>query len=313
MVTGPLTPMIRFAPPAWSCGKPGFHPFPCHGHLCMRGTAARPPWRPRAVPMHPVLSALDEQSISDRCPHRRMPRSRASAYRRRGPRRRRHGPVSPTVEGESPALVVASREHQCRRRVLHGMDVKQEIDGIYQRADFPCASELHAVAGAVEHLGGPETVEILIDVARCGGIDRIEPRVGGCVHEGEGELAAGRVDLFVHQITEGVRAAELVAMNQRAQHHMRAGGTAVERRHVVDSDISLAVRVICRARSARPRYELVVPWIGRVEPMRGRPFGKSCWRACRRRTISADSDRLRSGGQSASTIRSDAIPDSCRR
>ena len=67
--------------------------------------------------------------------------------------------------GKPPALVQGTREHQRSRRMLHGMDVEQQIDGVHQRADFPRSPELDTVAGTVENIGRPEAVEILVDVA----------------------------------------------------------------------------------------------------------------------------------------------------
>ena len=55
-----------------------------------------------------------------------------------------------------------------------------------------------------------------------------------------------RPDALAQQVVESVRTAELVAMDQRAQHHMRAGRAAVERGHVVDTGLSPTTRDIER-------------------------------------------------------------------
>ena len=47
------------------------------------------------------------------------------------------------------------------------------------------AAQLGAVAWAIEHVGRPDSVEILIDEAGCRRIVRIESLIGGDVREGE--------------------------------------------------------------------------------------------------------------------------------
>ena len=125
--------------------------------------------------------------------------------------------------------------------MLHGVDVEQQIDGVNQRADFPRTPEFDAVAGAIENLGRPEAVEILVDVARDDGVGGVESAVCSDVHEGEGELAPVRPHSLAQQVVDGMRAAELVAVHQRTQHHMRAGCAAVEHRHIVDPGVSPAI------------------------------------------------------------------------
>ena len=114
--------------------------------------------------MGPVLPALDEQGIAGTF---RIAEFSVVAQPRAGGVARVANDVDRCrdADGKSPALVERAGENQRRRRILHGMDVEQQIDGVHQRANFPRPPQLDTVAGTIEHFGGPDTVEILVDIA----------------------------------------------------------------------------------------------------------------------------------------------------
>ena len=92
-----------------------------------------------------------------------------------------------------------------------------------QGADLPRSRQLGGSPIAVERGEVPEAIEVLIDPAGRRRIVGIEGLISIDVHEAEAEPALGRANVVLKQPFQGDGAAGLVAMNDGADHHMRAG------------------------------------------------------------------------------------------
>ena len=105
--------------------------------------------------------------------------------------------------------------------------------------------------GAVEHVGRPQPVEVLVHAARrerIGGVERAE-RVD--VGEHERQRAAHRPHVLAQQPVVGDRAADLVAVRQRLDRHVRARALGGEPPHVGNAGV--AARPSDRGRGTRRR------------------------------------------------------------
>ena len=144
----------------------------------------------------------------------------------------------PTLAGQRHRPIEGAGQHQRRRRILHRVDVEQEIGGVDERAQGPGAGKFDRLARAVEGGLVPQPVEILVDKARDHRIARIETAIGGDIVEGQGQHSPARPQPGAEQPVEGDGPADLVAMGQCRDQHMRPRDAAVEGRDIVDPDIA---------------------------------------------------------------------------
>ena len=182
-----------------------------------RRPASRPP-----APRLPVLAAFDQQRIARIVG---VVEERVVAQPLAG----RVAAVDDDVLGraerlrELDALALPAGHRERRAAIGHRMQVEQVVDAIVERAQFARAGEIGGLPRAVQHLGGPQPVEVLVDAARRERIGGIERFVGGDVGEADRQRAARRPEFLGEQPVERDRAADLVAVRQRLQQDVRAG------------------------------------------------------------------------------------------
>ena len=187
---------------------------------------------------------------------------------------------------EAAAFLERPRDGERRGLVLHRMDVEQQIRGLDDGPQFARAAQLGRRGGAIQPLGRPDAVEILVHVARLAGHLRIEVLVGEDVAEGEGERAACRAEPLAEQPVERDRAADLVAVHERRHQHARPGRAGVEAMHVVDAGAAVAVAGDVR-RAEFDRIELRRTVHGAAPPMAAPPIAApEAAAAMRRRKVS---------------------------
>src|SRR6202043_3116431 len=124
---------------------------------------------------------------------------------------------------------------------LHRVYVEQKIGSVDDRTQSASARQLHRLARAVERRGGPEAIEIFVDIPRCGRDPRIKAAIGGNVVEGQGQLALSRLQPGAVQTIERDRAANLVAVCQGGDQNVRSGDAGIEGRVVIDTGIAGSV------------------------------------------------------------------------
>ena len=151
--------------------------------------------------------------------------------------RRRHADFGSKLA----ALGERAGQHQRRRGLLHRMQVKQQIDLGQQRLDLAGAVQFDRTARAVQRIGAPDAVHVLIDEARGGRVIGIEARIGGDVAEDQGQPAFGRHEFLAQQQVERMGAADLVAVDQRGDRRLRPGLAGVEQMGIGNADIAFAV------------------------------------------------------------------------
>ncbi len=162
----------------------------------------------------------------------------------------------PTCRANSRERGKQARQHQRRGRVLHRMQVEQEVGAVHYRPQRAGALKFERVAWAVERVGLPEAVEVLVDVARRHRVARIELAIRRDIVEGEGQPAAPRLDAGAKQLVERDHAADLVAMGQRADQDMRPRLGGRERRDVIDPGVALPVGFDVGRRQLHPVGEV---------------------------------------------------------
>src|SRR5690348_7767621 len=103
------------------------------------------------------------------------------------------------------------------------MQVEEQIDRIDYRTYLAGSFQFaRASRRIVQHRARPHAVEIFVDEARGVGLGRIESPVGCNIREGERKSPATWPQLRAQQRIDHDRAAYLVAMRERIDHHMRA-------------------------------------------------------------------------------------------
>src|SRR6266705_307671 len=102
------------------------------------------------------------------------------------------------------------------------MQVEQIVDVVVDRTQLARARQLDARTRAIEHLGRPEPVEVLVDAARREGIGGVEPVVCGNVGEDQRQDATERAQSFAQESIERNRTANFVAMRERLYEDMGA-------------------------------------------------------------------------------------------
>ena len=129
-----------------------------------------------------------------------------------------------------------------RHDVLAGrMDVEDVLGLGHRRPHLAGAAQLDAVFRAVEPGARPDAVEVVRDQPALERLRRIEGLVGGDVGEAQRQRADLRPHAAVEQMADGDHAAELVAVGQGVDHHVRAGLAGLEAVHVVDAGVAGAV------------------------------------------------------------------------
>ena len=152
------------------------------------------------------------------------------------------------------------------------MEVEQVVDAIVERPELAPAHELGARPGPVQHVGTPQSVEILVDAPRGERIGRVERPIGGDVREADRERSTQRSEPGAEQPVERDRAADLVAMRERLQEDVRprarrferpgvrepgvAGGPGIE---IGNLDLDLGYRALLRVKCARCVHRLPTP------------------------------------------------------
>ena len=122
---------------------------------------------PSAARIRPAARSADRQD-------RRRTRSRAGAFRTVCPSSMTMCSGNPDVARQLEPFPLAAGERQRRAGVGHRMQVEQVVGGVVARAQLACALELARRARPLQHLGGPQPVEVLVEAARRVGIGRIE-------------------------------------------------------------------------------------------------------------------------------------------
>jgi hypothetical protein len=134
----------------------------------------------------------------------------------------------PTLRASATCLSIDAAHHDRAARLVHRMQVEQEVGRIDERLQFARAAQFGRVARTEQHVVGPHAVVVLVDVARRIRIVEVEARIGLDVGEGDDQPAARRPQVRAQQVVERQRAAELVAVRQRLQHHRRPGTPRVD-------------------------------------------------------------------------------------
>jgi hypothetical protein len=185
----------------------------------------------------PMLAAFDQQRrlvarlVGERAIVAHAPPGGVAAIHHDGLRH-------PHREREVAPFPHRTAQPERRRRVLHRVDVEQEIDAVDQRPQLASPGQLRRLARPFERARVPQPVEVLIDEARRVGLARIEALEGGHVGEAQGQHAAGRSDCVLEQKIEHDRAADLVAVGQRVHQDVGAGPAAVEAGDVRDLGVA---------------------------------------------------------------------------
>ena len=121
------------------------------------------------------------------------------------------------------------------------MDVQNVIGSGYHGAQGAGTGQFGAVGGAVQLCGRPHAVEVvhqLAAVKRARGVERL---VGGHVGKADGQRAAPGPHTGVEQVRGGHHAAQLVAVGECIDQHMRPGLARLETVHIVHAHIAHAV------------------------------------------------------------------------
>ncbi len=129
------------------------------------------------------------------------------------------------------------RLHRLRR----GVQVQDVVGRRHRRPHRAGPAQLRAVLAAFQPFGRPDPVEVVHQLAAVERLGRIERLVGRHIGKTHREGSDGRPHARVQQVRRRDHAAELVAVGQRVDQHMRAGPAGVEAMHVVDAGIALAV------------------------------------------------------------------------
>ena len=147
-------------------------------------------------------------------------------------------------------------QHQRRGGVLHRMQIEQVVGGVDDRAQRAGPFELDRAARAVERRRAPQPVEVLVDIARGDRVARVELAIGRDIVEGQRQPAAPRPDPGAKQPVERDRAANLVAVGQRAHQHMRPRLGGVEAGDVFDTGVARPIRFDIGRRQLHPVGEV---------------------------------------------------------
>src|SRR5690606_30475076 len=121
------------------------------------------------------------------------------------------------------------------------MQVQQQVDLGDQRFDLAGAVELDRTALAVQRIGAPDAVHVLVDEARGDRLLGIEAQIGRHVAEDHGKPAPDRTELLAQQQVQRMGAADLVAVDQRGDADMRPRPPRIEMMGVGHACIALAV------------------------------------------------------------------------
>jgi hypothetical protein len=129
---------------------------------------------------------------------------------------------------EREALAPQPGQGKRRTRLRHRMQVEQHVDAVVERTKLARAAQLRAVPRAIEHLRGPQSVEVLVDAPRRERIRPVEAPVGGDIGEHERERAARRAQSLAQRPVERDGAADLVAVGQRLHQGVWTGARRAE-------------------------------------------------------------------------------------
>ena len=118
------------------------------------------------------------------------------------------------------------------------MKVEQKVGPIVERPQLARTREFARCSRAVENLGVPQPVEILVEAPRGEGIAGVERLVSRSVGEDQGQCAAHRPETAAQQPVERDRAAHFVAVRERLDRDARRAGGVAEPPGVCDTGIT---------------------------------------------------------------------------
>ena len=142
------------------------------------------------------------------------------------------------LEGEGALFLQAVAEHERDRRRAHGMDIQQEVGLLERGAEFAGARKLDTLPRPLQGFERPHPVEVLIDEPRRAGIPWAETLIGRNIGEGKRQHAPPRPDALAEQEIERDGSANLVAVGDGIDEHMRARRAAVETVDIIDAGIA---------------------------------------------------------------------------
>jgi len=188
--------------------------------------------------LHEVLAALDDERragpvLAGMAAVLDQRRARAEAGRHHemhGRSRQRPRDCGVALEG--------GVDPERRHRLARGMDVEDVIGRRHRRPHLAGAAQLDAVVAAVELRRRPDAVEVVGDEAAVERPGLVEGLVGGDVGEAERQRADLRAHAAVEQLAHRDHAAELVAVREAVDQHVRAGSPRLEAMHVVDAGVA---------------------------------------------------------------------------
>ena len=162
-------------------------------------------------------------------------------------------PASATTQAGKPIaaarrwpLSVTPVKQQGRRGRLHRMDVEQEIGVLDQRPQLARPLEFARAARAVQGRRAPDPVQIFVEIAGSLGVCGVERIECSEVDERQRQTSAAGPDAPLEQPQQRPGPAQLVAVHQRGDHHVRARLAAVERGHAGDAAVAAAVHAQIR-------------------------------------------------------------------
>jgi hypothetical protein len=130
-----------------------------------------------------------------------------------------------------------------RLDVLAGrVDVEQVVGGGHHRAQLTGTAQLGAVFGTVQPLRRPDAIQVVHQLAALERLSRIKGFVGRHIGKADGQGADQRAHTGIQQVRGRDHAAELVAVGERVDEHMRPWSARIEAVHVGDAGVALSVR-----------------------------------------------------------------------
>ena len=185
----------------------------------------------------PMLAAFDQQCVA-RVPGIVEERVVAQAFARR---------VSAVDDDvlrdaqrlrELHTLALPAGHRERRAPVGHRMEIEQKVDAVVKRTQRARAGQVGGLPRAVQHFGGPQPVEILVDAPRPERIGPVEGLIGVDVREAHRKRAARRPEVLGEQPVERDGPADFVAVRQRLDENVRSGAGSGEGPDVRDAAIA---------------------------------------------------------------------------
>ena len=164
--------------------------------------------------------------------------------RRARPQALRHDQVHcrlPDVQRHAAVALKLRVDPEGLHILAGGVDVQDVVGRCHHRAQLPRATQLRAVLSAIQPLAGPDAVHVVHQLPALEGPDRVKTLVGLDVGETQRQRASPWPHTAVQQVGDGRHAADLIAVGQRIDQHVRTGLARLEAVHVVDANVALTV------------------------------------------------------------------------